>query len=134
MRCCQYYFCIYVALLLTNYRCHDSILRLPSNLFFNSTLQVRTNSELHPKTSSALHFVCTSMRSVVVSEEDCSEEEASITLQQVWLSQIRILLFAVKVYAFLYHCISAGTILCQSLARSTVGTKGFIKYLCCNIQ
>ena len=75
------------------------------------------------------------MRSVITSEEDCSEEEASMTLQQVYrLSQIRILLFAVKVYAFLYHCVSAGTILCQSLARSTVGTKGFIKYLCCNIQ
>ena len=73
-----------LALLLTNYRCHDSILRLPSNLFFNSTLQVRTNSELHPKTSSALEFVCTSMvSSVVVSTEDCNKEEARITLEQV---------------------------------------------------
>ena len=72
-----------LALLLTNYRCHDSILRLPSNLFFNSTLQVRTNSELHPKTSSALHFVCTSMKSMIVSTEDCSMEEARITLEQV---------------------------------------------------
>ena len=72
-----------LALLLTNYRCHDSILRLPSNLFFNSTLQVRTNSELHPKTSSALRFVCTSMKSMIVSTEDCSMEEARITLEQV---------------------------------------------------
>ena len=73
-----------LALLLTNYRCHDSILRLPSNLFFNSTLQVRTNSELHPKTFSALEFVCTSMDSgVVASAKDCCREEARITLEQV---------------------------------------------------
>ena len=78
----KYSFC--VALLLTNYRCHESILRLPSNLFFKSTLQVRTNSELHPKTSSALKFVCTSMNSsIATSTEDCSYEEARITLEQV---------------------------------------------------
>ena len=87
---------IYVALLLTNYRCHDSILRLPSNLFFHSTLQVRTNSELHPKTSSALHFVCTSMKSMVASKEDCSEEEASITLQQVVMAVTDIIIVLFK--------------------------------------
>ena len=75
---------IHIALLLTNYRCHDSILRLPSNLFFKSTLQVRTHSKLHPKTSSALEFICTSMdSSKVVSVEDTNEEEAMIILEQV---------------------------------------------------
>ena len=75
---------LFPALLLTNYRCHDSILRLPSNLFFESTLKVRTDSKLHPKTSSALEFVCTSMdNSVVISTKDYSEEEATITLEQV---------------------------------------------------
>ena len=76
-----------LALLLTNYRCHETILRLPSNLFFNSTLQVRTSSQLHPKTSSALEFVFTSMDSgdngKVVSCEDCCEKEARIVLKQV---------------------------------------------------
>ncbi|XP_065917904.1 3'-5' exoribonuclease HELZ2-like isoform X2 [Dysidea avara] len=74
----------YTALLLTNYRCHDSILRLPSNLFYKSTLQVRTNSNLHPKTVSALEFVCTSVdSSITASSGDCSEEEARATLEQV---------------------------------------------------
>jgi len=74
----------YLALLLTNYRCHDSILRLPSNLFFKSTLQVRTNSNLHPKTASALEFICTSVDSTITtSSEDYSEKEAKATLEQV---------------------------------------------------
>ena len=73
-----------VALLLNNYRCHESILSLPSDLFFESALQVRTHNKLHPKTSSALKFICTSMdSSAVVSMEDESEEEAKITLEQV---------------------------------------------------
>ena len=76
--------CLFSAVLLTNYRCHDSILRLPSNLFFESTLQVRTHNKLHPKTSSALKFVCTSLdSSVVVSAVDYSEEEATLALEQV---------------------------------------------------
>ena len=42
------------------------------------------DSKLHPKTSSALEFICTSMdSSVVVSTVDHSEEEAIITLEQV---------------------------------------------------
>ena len=45
---------------------------------------MRTHSKLHPKTSSALEFICTSMdSSKVVSEDDKSEEEAMITLEQV---------------------------------------------------
>lgn len=74
----------YLALLLTNYRCHGSILRLPSNLFFDSTLQVRSNSRLHPKTSSALNFVFTSMDSSTVgSATDSNEKEAITLLEQV---------------------------------------------------
>ena len=72
---------IYLALLLTNYRCHGSILRLPSNLFFKSTLQVRANSKLHPKTSSALIFVCTSMDSSgFASTKDSNENELAVAL------------------------------------------------------
>ena len=46
---------------------------------------MRAHSKLHPKTSSALKFICTSMdNSVAVSMEDKSEEEeAKITLEQV---------------------------------------------------
>ena len=47
---------------------------------------MRTHSKLHPKTPSALEFICTSMDSnVVVSRDDYSEEEAEITLKQVLL-------------------------------------------------
>ena len=83
--CSFLYFYFISALLLTNYRCHDSIMRLPSNLFFESTLHMRAqNSKLHPKTSSALEFFCTSMdSSVVASKDDYSEEEAIVTLEQV---------------------------------------------------
>ena len=50
---------------------------------------MRSHSNLHPKTSSALEFICTSMdSSKVVSEDDISEEEAMITLEQVKLMYI----------------------------------------------
>jgi len=79
----MYCLVVYLALLLTNYRCHDSILRLPSNLFYNSTLQVRSNSKLHPKTASALEFVCTSIDSTITtSSKDYDEEEAKATLKK----------------------------------------------------
>ena len=43
-----------------------------------------TNSELHPKTSSALMFVCTSMDSTITtSSQDCCKEEAITTLELV---------------------------------------------------
>ena len=74
----------FLALLLINYRCHGSILRLPSYLFYKSTLQVKSKASLHPKTSSALVFVCTSIDSAVTtSKEDCSQEEAREVLEQV---------------------------------------------------
>ncbi|XP_065917898.1 3'-5' exoribonuclease HELZ2-like isoform X3 [Dysidea avara] len=74
----------YTALLLTNYRCHGSILRLPSYLFYNSTLHTKSDVSLHPKTSSALAFVCTSVDSTITtSKEDFSQEEARTILEQV---------------------------------------------------
>ena len=57
---------------------------------------MRAYSKLHPKTSSALEFICTSMESsVVVSEVDYSEEEATVTLEQVspmWLHYVKTLI------------------------------------------
>ena len=53
-------------------------------MFFKSTLHVRSNSKLHPKTVSALEFVCTSVDSTITtSSQDFSEEEARATLEQV---------------------------------------------------
>ena len=51
---------------------------------------MRAHSKLHPKTSSALEFICTSMdTSRKKSLEDISEEEAIITLEQVNLLCIK---------------------------------------------
>ena len=51
---------------------------------------MHAHSKLHPKTSSALEFICTSTdSSKVVSLEDKSEEEAIITLEQVNLMYIK---------------------------------------------
>ena len=51
---------------------------------------MRAHSKLHPKTCSALEFICTSMdSSKVVSLEDNSGEEAMITLEQVNLMHIK---------------------------------------------
>ena len=60
-------------------------MRLPSNLFYESTLQVRAKkSNLHPKASSALEFVCTSMDdTITASSSDFSKEEAIVTLERV---------------------------------------------------
>ena len=45
---------------------------------------MRSNSKLHPKTVSALEFVCTSIDSTIItSSQDYSEEEAKTTLEQV---------------------------------------------------
>ena len=76
--------CIHVAILLTNYRCHDTILRLPSTLFFESTLQARSTAELHPSCTSALEFVCTSLdQNRLYNCPDFDDMEAVILLEQV---------------------------------------------------
>jgi len=81
---CTHYSYIHLATLLTNYRCHDTILRLPSNLFFESTLQARSTSQLHPSCVSALEFVCTSMDDTRLHNcPDFDDREVKILLQQV---------------------------------------------------
>jgi superfamily I DNA and/or RNA helicase/exoribonuclease R len=47
--------------LLSNYRCDPGILRLPSNLFYESSLLPQVTYEGHPDFSYPLAFVCTSM-------------------------------------------------------------------------
>ena len=87
---------VHVAILLTNYRCHDTILRLPSMLFFESTLQAHSIAELHPSCTSALEFVCTSLdQNRLYNCPDFDDMEAVILLEQVkplcvlnmWLSK-----------------------------------------------
>ena len=78
------YILLCIAILLTNYRCHDTILRLPSALFFESTLQARSTAKLHPSCTSALEFVCTSLdQSKLHNCPDFNDMEAVILLEQV---------------------------------------------------
>lgn len=74
----------YVAPLLTNYRCHETILRLPSALFYESTLQPRSTSKLHPSCISAIEFVCTSLDQTILHNcPDYDDTEVKILLEQV---------------------------------------------------
>ena len=52
---------IHTSTLLTNYRCHPSILMLASSLFYECTLLSQTIHETHPKAPYPLVFACTSL-------------------------------------------------------------------------
>ena len=87
-----------VAPLLTNYRCHDTILRLPSVLFFESTLQARSTSQLHPSCISALEFVCSSFdQSKLCNCPDYDDNERDILLEQV---------LCIQPYALVLHALN----------------------------
>ena len=73
------------ATLLSNYRCHRSLLALPSYLFYHSALIANRVAEkqalLHPCTTYSLHFICSSLDdSVVEVEESTNAKEASLLL------------------------------------------------------
>ena len=51
----------HTASLLTNYRCHPSILAFTSSLFYQHTLLSRSKSETHPLAPYPLVFTCSSI-------------------------------------------------------------------------
>lgn len=51
----------HVSTLLTNYRCHPSILMLASSLHYEFTLLSRSKSRAHPKTPFPIVFACSSL-------------------------------------------------------------------------
>ena len=74
------------ATLLTNYRCHHSLLALPSYLFYHSALMANKmavkQALLHPDTNFSLHFICSSLDdSIVDVPNDTNEKEARLLLQ-----------------------------------------------------
>ena len=67
--------------LLTNYRCHPSILMLSSSLFYECALLSRSKSVPHPNAPYPLVFVCTSLQqSGFACLPDRCEKEADILL------------------------------------------------------
>ena len=70
--------------LLTNYRCHPSILMLASSLFYECTLISESRREAHPKAPYPLMFACTSLRQG--NFRNCkpeSEEEAKLLISKM---------------------------------------------------
>ena len=59
-------------------------MRLPSNLFYNSTVVSKSDSKLHPHTCYPLHFVCTSLKDGTFQDvSDVHYDEADVVLNQV---------------------------------------------------
>ena len=76
--------CPWVSKLLINYRSHEAIMRLSSNLFYNNTVVSKSDSKLHPSTCYPLHFVCTSLE--IGRFQDVSgiqDDEADAVLREV---------------------------------------------------
>jgi len=70
--------------LLTNYRCHTSILMLASSLFYEFTLLSRSNSKAHPKAPFPLVFQCSSIEQDKQGDSSAeNENEARILLEKV---------------------------------------------------
>ena len=79
----------HTASLLTNYRCHSSILAFTSSLFYQHTLLSRSSSETHPLAPYPLVFTCTSIdkNSKNLPDEDVHEAKVLIEKVQCFLSQ-----------------------------------------------
>ena len=76
--------CPWIFNILSNYRNHAAIMRLPSNLFYNSTIVSKSDSKLHPHTCYPLHFVCTSLKDGTFQDiSDVHYDEADVVLNQV---------------------------------------------------
>ena len=72
------------ATLLQNYRCHRSLLALPSYLFYHSTLitnRIATKQALlHPDTTYSLHFISSSLDDTIVEVKDSTNRDEAVLL------------------------------------------------------
>ena len=70
--------------LLTNYRCHPSILMLASSLFYECTLLSQVKRETHPKAPYPLVFACTSVsQNSYCNCHPDNEEEAKLLINKL---------------------------------------------------
>jgi len=79
----------HVATLLTNYRCHPSILMLASSLFYECTLLSRSTSRTHPKAPFPLVFTCTSLSQDGFSNLPAENEREATMLVRKMLEFVR---------------------------------------------
>ena len=69
--------------LLTNYRCHSSILMLPSSLYYQSTLMCKAESITHHLAPFPLTFVCTDTKQNLQGTSGVNEKEADALIKEV---------------------------------------------------
>ena len=79
----------HAATLLTNYRCHPSILMLASSLFYECTLLSRSTSRTHPKAPFPLVFACTSLSQEGFSNLPAEDEREAEILVRKMLEFVR---------------------------------------------
>ena len=73
----------HTASLLTNYRCHSSILAFTSSLFYQHTLLSRSSSETHPLAPYPLVFTCTSIDKNTKNLPAEDKEEARVLVEKL---------------------------------------------------
>ena len=73
------------ATLMTNYRCHHTILSLPSYLFYDSTLTTAAETVTHlcPPARNPFHFICSSLSDVKEVKDDTCSLEVDLLLEEV---------------------------------------------------
>ena len=74
----------HTASLLTNYRCHSSILSFTSSLFYQHTLLSRSSSETHPLAPYPLVFTCTSIDDNIKNLPDEDLHEARVLVDKMF--------------------------------------------------
>ena len=74
----------HTASLLTNYRCHSSILAFTSSLFYQHTLLSRSSSETHPLAPYPLVFTCTSIDKNTKNLPAEDREEARVLVERMY--------------------------------------------------
>ena len=73
----------HTASLLTNYRCHPSILAFTSSLFYQHTLLSRSKSETHPLAPYPLVFTCSSIDKKTCNLPAEDLHEARVLIEEV---------------------------------------------------
>ena len=81
------------ATLIHNYRCHLSLLALPSYLFYHSALIASRNASkqaiLHPDTCYSLHFICSSLDDTIVEVQDSTNQDEAVLLLEAAAKYVR---------------------------------------------